>query len=167
MNLTFVLCFSRWYSSSVYKKFNKRSYTGKDRIYVREGKPVGGDEKMLQPRKVYLSHDYTPDKVEVAAWINDQPLDINNADQRIDNDPKIGHQYHVSISKYTNDKMGIEIIISVYSVCLVINNMDYYIDVIEKDKNLQGVDSDDFTHVPIYPTMVMRWNLMTKIFLKI
>ena len=116
-----------------------------------KGKPVGGDEKMLQPRKSVFIHDYTPDKVEVAAWINDQPLDINNADQRIDNDPKIGHQYHVSISKYTNDKMGIEIIISVYSVCLVINNMDYYIDVIEKEKNLQGVDSDDFTHVPDLP----------------
>ena len=81
----------------------------------------------------------------MAAWINDQPLDINNADQRIDNDPKIGHQYHVSISKYTNDKMGIEIIISVYSVCLVINNMDYYIDVIEKDKNLT-VELKDLDH---------------------
>jgi hypothetical protein len=116
-----------------------------------KGDVVGGDDVLLQPRKSAFVHDYTPDKVEVAAWINDQSLDINLKDQRIDSDPTISHSYHVSITNYINDKNGLEITISVYSVCLVINNMDYYIDVVEKEKNLGNLNPNDYAHIPDLP----------------
>ena len=88
--------------------------------------------------------------------LNGYAVDVNAKDQRIDNDDSISHPFHVSIIRCKGHLGRNEITISIYSVCLVINNMDYYVDIAEKNIDYPEDDPVNYFSIPDLLTMGMN-----------